>query len=91
MNRVVRHANDEAMRYIKLSNGLSQIVTADHPMITSEGEVPAYSINSTHKLYTASPSVTEEISDSELNEDFGWLVGLCLAEAYTAPYQVALL
>lgn len=50
--RIVKHKNDKQMRFIKLSNGLSQVVTADHPIITERGDVPALSVTKKDKVYT---------------------------------------
>lgn len=38
VSRVVKHQRNNKLQYIKLSNGLDQIVTEDHQMITSNGE-----------------------------------------------------
>lgn len=47
VSRVVRHKRNNRLTYVKLSNGLDQIVTEDHKMITTAGEKPAREL----KLY----------------------------------------
>jgi len=56
ITRIVKHNNDKKMRFIKYANGLSQIVTEDHPIITSEGEKPANTLTTEDKVFTIAPS-----------------------------------
>ena len=53
IKRLVKHSNNKPMRFIKYANGLSQIVTEDHPVITERGDVPACEITTNDKVYTA--------------------------------------
>lgn len=44
IERLLKHKNNVPMRFIKLGNGLSQIVTENHPVITSRGDINAKDI-----------------------------------------------
>ena len=41
IERLLKHKNNVSMRFIKLGNGLSQIITENHPVITARGDVDA--------------------------------------------------
>ena len=99
VTRVLKHDNNELMHFVKLANGKSVIVTANHPMITEtkkEIEDRIYTSQSGYfdnSLFTDTASYlpkghktklhTEEI---ELSEDFGWLVGFILADGVINNY-----
>ena len=86
LTRVVKHKNEKPMRFIKAANGLSLIVTEDHPMITDKGEIPAKEITKEHKVFTVAPErddnclfdyITEGIP---YNNETGWILGMALSE-----------
>lgn len=78
---VSKMPNNKPMRFIKFANGLSQIVTEDHPVITSTGNIPAKELTTEHQVFTIQPSPLEEtVNDNIYSNDFGWLVGMALAE-----------
>lgn len=78
--------NNKTMRFIKFANGLSQIVTDDHPVITSIGEVPAKELTSEYQVFTIQPFGFEKPEEDNIyNKDFGWLVGMALAEGSAQP------
>ena len=78
---VSKMPNNKTMRFIKFANGLSQIVTDDHPVITSIGEVPAKELTTEHQVFTIQPFGFEKPEEDTIyNKDFGWLVGMALAE-----------
>lgn len=79
------------MRFIKYANGLSQIVTEDHPIITEDGEIPAINLTTEHRVFSTEPYYVHSKYDEEIyNSDFGWLVGICLSEATAQPSSVSL-
>lgn len=91
ISRLVKHANDKPMRFIKYANGLSQIVTEDHPIITSEGEIPAKYASTENQVYSVNPDCYHIQYDSDIyTNEFGWLVGICLAEASARPSVITL-
>ena len=88
---VSKMLNDKPMRFIKFANGLSQIVTEDHPVITSVGEVPAKELTAEHQVFTIQPFKIEEHEENSIyNKDFGWLVGMSLAEGSAQPSCVTI-
>lgn len=83
---VSKMPNNKTMRFIKFANGLSQIVTDDHPVITSIGEVPAKKLTTEHQVFTIQPFGFEKPEEDNIyNKDFGWLVGMALAEGSAQP------
>ena len=64
IKRIVKHNNKKPMRFIKLTNGLSHIVTEDHPIITSQGEKRALDITNEDMLYTIQPTFFSKKQDS---------------------------
>ena len=81
------------MRFIKYANGLSQIVTEDHPIITENGDIPAKEVTTEDRVYSYKSYTDYNLTpiDNEiLTKDFGWIVGMCLAEATASPSQVSL-
>lgn len=103
VTRVLKHANYKDMRFIKYSNGLSQIVTADHPIITKTGDIPAEDLKpgtevlsvDTSSMFTNSVStITTERQNRAnygtftLDKDAGWILGFILAEASIGKYQI---
>ena len=88
---VSKTLNDKPMRFIKFANGLSQIVTEDHPVITSVGEVPAKELTAEHQVFTIQPFEIEKHEENSIyNKDFGWLVGMSLAEGSAQPSCVTI-
>jgi intein/homing endonuclease len=87
VNRLVAHSNSKPMRFIKYANGLSQIVTEDHPIITEDGDVPAKEVTTEHRVFTTIPYVLNTIPEypAFMTNEFGWLVGMCLAEGSAQP------
>lgn len=53
--RVVAHQNSKKMRFIKYANGLSHIVTEDHPIITENGETPAKDVTTDDRIFSTKP------------------------------------
>lgn len=92
IKRIVKHSNTKPMRFIKCANGLSQIITEDHPIITLNGEVPAKDVAVGSQVYTIKPyeSSTKNEKETYLTKDFGWVVGLCLAEGSAQPSCITL-
>ena len=66
ITRLVEHDNTKKMRFIKMANGLSQIVTEDHPVITERGEVPAREVTETDRCFTIKPDYFDP-TESSLN------------------------
>lgn len=88
---VSKMPNHKPMRFIKYANGLSQIVTEDHPIITSVGEVPAKEITLEHQVFSIQPFGIEYTEENDIyNKDFGWLVGMSLAEGSAQPSCVTI-
>ena len=91
VKRVVKHSNNKPMRFIKYANGLSQIVTEDHPIITSDGDIPAKEVTTENMVFSIQPDFLNNIKSTAIyNKEFGWLVGMCLAEGSAQPSMVAL-
>ena len=93
VQRLVKHSNKKPMRFIKYANGLSQIVTEDHPIITENGDIPAKEVTTEDRVYSYKSYTDYNLTpiDNEiLTKDFGWIVGMCLAEATASPSQVSL-
>ena len=92
IKRIVKHSNTKPMRFIKCANGLSQIITEDHPVITLNGEVPAKDVAVGSQVYTIKPyeSSIKNEKETYLTKDFGWVVGLCLAEGSAQPSYITL-
>ena len=92
--KIVEHNNNKKMRFIKCSNGLSQIVTEDHPVITVKGDVPASQITLEDSVSTLNSvyfsNSIEEIDGIKLTKELGWLVGMCLSEACSQPSSVTI-
>lgn len=85
VNRIVKHNNTKSMYFLKATNGLSQIITEDHPVITTNGDVAAKDILAgVDRLTTVRSDVFDgtinSINNIELNNDIGWLTGMFLAE-----------
>ncbi len=123
--RVIRKPKTEKFHFIKTDNGMSEVVTANHPVITTSGDKLASDITSNDALTTQSFTLCdfgnidtvyclEELKDSglsmlfrgesdlkdrkgkgqvccsggmnpiqnkiDLDFDFGWLVGIIIAE-----------
>lgn len=55
VTRIVAHTNKRPMYFIKLANGLSQIVTDDHPIITIDGEKTARELTPEDQVFTLQP------------------------------------
>ena len=91
VKRVVKHSNNKPMRFIKYANGLSQIVTEDHPIITSDGDIPAKEVTTENMVFSIQPDFLNNIKSTAIyNKEFGWLVGMCLAEGSAQPSMVIL-
>lgn len=92
IKRIVKHSNTKPMRFIKCANGLSQIITEDHPVITLNGEVPAKDVAVGSQVYTIKPyeSSIKNEKETYLTKDFGWVVGLYLAEGSAQPSCITL-
>lgn len=78
IKRVVCHQNEKKMRFIKFANGLSQIVTEDHPIITNEGDIPAKDVTTENKCYTLKPNyfslqktdIQTELTEGQIKNKF---------------------
>lgn len=92
ITRIVKHTNNKPMRFIKYANGLSQIVTEDHPIITDDGDIPAKEVTTEHMVFTTPPLqyINKPKQKEWMTKEFGWLTGMCLAEASAAPSTVHL-
>ena len=93
IKRIVKHNNVKPMHFIKVGNGLSQIVTEDHPIITARGEISAKDVMVGDKLFTCQAYYHDKdnilpTEDNPYTKDFGWLVGMCLAEGCAQPYAI---
>ena len=64
ITRICKHANNLPMRFIKLANGLTQIVTANHPIITDSGDKPAAEVVKEDKIYSI--NYTDIIFDNSI-------------------------
>ena len=100
ITRIVKHTNDKPMRFLKFANGLSQIVTEDHPVITEDGDKPALEVSLEDKVFTLEPEYFDETSSQteivnekgifKLTSDLGWVTGLTLAEGNAMPSEVVI-
>lgn len=72
---------NKKMIQIKTSNGLSQIVTEDHPIITTKGDKKAIDITDEDILTTFNLKITES-NKINLDNDYSWLLGIILSEGY---------
>ena len=92
VTRIVKHNNEKPMRFIKYANGLSQIVTEDHPIITEAGDIPANQVTTEDRVFSIEPDFYQFINANDIihSNEFGWIVGLCLAEASARPSVVTL-
>ncbi len=92
IKRIVKHNNEKSMRFIKYANGLSQIVTEDHPIITENGDIPAKEVTTEDRVYTEPPinilTCKQKIYPIWMDKDFGWLTGICLSEASALPSEI---
>jgi len=92
ITRAVKHTNNKPMRFIKLANGLSQIVTEDHPIITDCGDIPAKDVTSEYRVFTIQPNKYSE-SHQEIvyqipyNRETGWILGMALSEGNSLNSQ----
>lgn len=88
---VSKTPNKKKMRFIKYANGNSQIVTEDHPIITICGDIPAKEITTEHQVFSIRPSSLETKVDNPIyTKEFGWLVGMCLAEGSAAQSVITI-
>ena len=91
INRIVKHANKKPMRFIKYANGISQIVTEDHPIITESGDIPAKEVTTENMVFSVAPySNSDKINNPLMNNEIGWLVGMCLAEGSAQQSVISL-
>ena len=100
ITRIVKHTNDKPMRFLKFANGLSQIVTEDHPVITEDGDKPALEVSLEDKVFTLEPEYFDETSSQteivnekgifKLTSDLGWVTGLTIAEGNAMPSEVVI-
>lgn len=91
VTRILKHSNTKPMRFIKYANGLSQIVTEDHPIITLNGDIPAKEISMEDEVFTIQPNFFEErIKEDYFTKEIGWLTGMFLAEGSAQKCQVSL-
>lgn len=86
---------DKDFYFTKIKNGSTLITTEDHPFITSEGEVGAQDLQKTDVLYSTFDeslftNSIYEYNGLELTEDFGWLIGMYLAEGYNSKGQLSI-
>ena len=90
--RVVKHHNELPMRVLKTANGITQIVTSNHPVITDSGDIPASEVTEEDFVLTISPNVFDEsvseIQNFKLSKDIGWLVGMSLSEGWVSGDSV---
>lgn len=61
--RVIKKPKTEDFHFIKCNNGMSEIVTANHPIITTQGDIEAKNVNSEKSI------ITEAYPDSFGNID----------------------
>ena len=85
VTRVLKHNNEKEMRFIKYSNGLSQIVTEDHPIITTTGDILAKDLKTSHQVVSKKYNnkkikQIDTVLDVNLDFDFGYIAGMFLAE-----------
>ena len=92
VKRVVKHSNNKKMRFIKYTNGISQIVTEDHPIITENGDIPAKDVTLEDTVFTVQPRYFEEQEPKHpfMNKDIGWLTGMVLSEGSAQQSAVVL-
>ena len=93
VTRAVKHTNDKPMRFIKLANGLSQIVTEDHPIITDCGDIPAKEVTNEYRVFTAQPISNSYWKGGEIDyqipcsREIGWILGMALSEGNSSNSQ----
>jgi hypothetical protein len=63
--RVIRKPKTKKFHFIKSSNGLSEVVTSNHPIITTDGDIEAKDVTLDHKLITYSASNVLNFGDIE--------------------------
>lgn len=85
--RVVKHHNDLPMHVLKTANGITQIVTANHPVITENGDVSAEDVTEEDHVCTVVSDVfdgskTDEVCGMRLTSNLGWLVGMAMSEGW---------
>ena len=96
VTRLVQHSNKHPMRFIKFANGNSQIVTEDHPIITQDGEKPAYEVTNEDLVYSVKPDYFTQVYEPLLTKGFlmtkelGWVTGLALSEGWATPSNVTI-
>lgn len=88
VKRVVKHYNDLPMRVLKTANGITQIVTENHPVIIKQGEKYAKEVTNTDEVFTVQANYFDEsiseIGNYTLTKELGWLIGMALAEGYVS-------
>ena len=80
---------DKDFYFTKLKNGSNIITTEDHKFISKEDDIEAQSITSNDIFYSSwdkdlFTNSLDTYNGFELNEDFGYLVGMFLSEGYAA-------
>ncbi len=81
---------NKKMVQIKTSNGLSQIVTEDHPVITMKGDKKAIDVINDDILTTFNLKISES-NKINLDNDYAWLLGMILAEGwYCNKYTIGI-
>ena len=93
ITRAVKHTNNKPMRFIKLANGLSQIVTEDHPIITDCGDIPAKDVTNEYRVFTTQPISNSYWKGGEIepqipaSREIGWILGMALSEGNSLNSQ----
>lgn len=79
VSRVIKKPQYEQMYYIRTRGGKSQMVTGNHPVITTEGDVDARNLTKEHKLIHL-PELLIGGPDEGSTEDTVWALEHCSVE-----------
>lgn len=81
--------------FTKAKNGMNIITTEEHKFITEKKDVPAAALTTDTEIYsTFDDNIFTESYDEyngiPLTEEFGWLIGMYLAEGYNQKGQLSI-
>lgn len=68
VSRVVKKKKQHNLHYIKAKNGFAQIVTSNHPIITTDGDIPAKDVNENHIIETFYETLNGDVTSLNIVE-----------------------
>lgn len=86
VTHLMKKVNTRKMIEVSLADGSHQLITDNHPMITTEGEVDAGDLSLRDTLETLTPywnSTLKTFRDFDLDGDLGYLIGIFVGEGWT--------